>query len=348
VITLEVAERVRATASGLRGQLVSQAAESATGAFLAWYDLVGGLPSFDYPEITGYALTYLASVPALTPVERGVGERAGAWLAERIAGGKLAARDGWDNGAVYLFDLGMIASGLLSFGRRTGIESLVDSGRRVVAFLRHALDADETLSPIWRHGPGSDREAWSTRGRAHLAKVVQALLLDGDTASDAAAALVDRVKRLQHDDGRVETGPEPRTMLHPHLYAAEGLWIWGVARGDADALERARAAAEWCWEEQLPNGGFPRTAGSDVPVEQSDVTAQALRLAVLTGIRSSGVGAAAARLTSLARPYGDGCAIVYQPGAAQTHANTCATLFAAQALATTLPEARELAWNELV
>jgi len=337
-----------AVAAALHKWLVSGAAQSERGAFWAFCEIETGRPSFEYPEITGYALTYMAGRPALSPAERAAGERAASWLVERLVAGHLSARDGWDNGAVYLFDLAMIAAGLLSFGRRIGAERLIESGHGLAALLRRSVDADPSLSPVWASGPPSTRRAWSTLGRAHLAKVVQALLLDELGPGEGAASLVEGVKRLQLDNGRIATGPEPTTMLHPHLYAAEGLWIWGSACGDSEALERARAAIDWAFTEQLPTGGFPRSAGGSARWEQSDVTAQALRLALAVGLESTGVDRAAARLTELAFPGAEGNAIIYQPAAARRHLNTWATLFAAQALSAAGAGARLAHWFDLV
>jgi hypothetical protein len=329
----------------VRTWVESGAAQTESGAFIAWHDLDGGARSYEYPEITGYVLTYLAGRSPLPPALQRVGSRAAAWLGGRQARGELCARDGWDDGAVYLFDLGMIATGLISFGRRTGAESLIACGVDLVTLLRAALEGD--LSPVWRDGPHSRRRAWSTHGSAHLAKIVQALLLVDSGPSDTAATLVERVGRLQRDDGAFKTGPEPEVMLHPHLYAAEGMWIWGTATGDEEALTRAQAALSWTWRQQLPTGGLPRAASSQSAIEQSDATAQALRLAVALGLRSSAADRAAARLAQLATPDGEGRAIVYQPGASR-HANTWATLFAAQALTSAPQEARPLEWWELV
>jgi hypothetical protein len=323
-------------------------AQSATGAFWAWCDLATGQPSFEYPEITGYALTYLAGLATLSTRERAAGERASSWLMRRLDRGDLAAREGWDNGAVYLFDLGMIAAGLLSFGRRIRSERMVASGLGLVTLLRSTLERDPTFSPTWLCGPASERRAWSTHGRAHLAKIVQALLL-GDDGRDGSVAyrLIEYVKRLQHDDGRFETGLEPKTMLHPHLYAAEGLWIWGTARADADAIERAHAAVTWAWNQQLPSGGFPHAARSAAPREQSDVTAQVIRLTRLLGVDAADVDRAVARLVELTEPT-KGFGIVYEPGGANPHVNTWSSLFAAQALASAVPGAPTIPWECLV
>jgi len=154
-------------------------------------------------------------------------------------------------------------------------------------------------------------------------------------AREGASMLVDRGIAAQQVDGRIVTHPDDEiTMLHPHLYAVEGLWVYGRATGDNRALECARKAVQWVYAQRLPNGGFPRFAsncdGTRGP-EQCDATAQFLRAAVLTGINgdlSSTVG----RLCSVALSgIGLGRAIPYQPQAKALHLNVWASMFAAQA-----------------
>ena len=94
------------------------------------------------------------------------------WLVGRVQQRRLAARDGWDGGAVYLFDLGMISAGLQSFGRRVDEERYVAAGLELVDLLDRELAAD--LGPVSAYGPRSERTNWSTRGVVHLAKLVQA------------------------------------------------------------------------------------------------------------------------------------------------------------------------------
>jgi hypothetical protein len=294
-------------------------------------------------------LTWFAGLAAPTAAERLAGSRAARWLLDRLRGGNLAARDGWDGGAVYLFDLGMIASGLLSFGRRTKVQRHVDAGLRLVRFLGDEIAAADRIAAVSRRGPASRRAGWSTDGVAHLAKLAQAFLLGEEAGIGAgtahAARLVEVAGALQRSDGRIPTEPhEPTAMLHPHLYAAEGLWIWGSAQGDADALARARQASDWVWTHQLEDGGLPRAVLPADGVEQTDVTAQAVRLALALGVRTPEVERGIARLTELAGPTG----VVYQPGAATSHANTWSTLFAAQALSLAADDAPALDWRELV
>src|SRR5262249_48636515 len=148
--------------------------------------------------------------------------------------------------------------------------------------------------------------AWSTHGVPHLAKLAQSFLLSERHAdSPRLASLIETVKRLQFPDGRMPTVPgDPATMLHPHLYAAEGLWMWGTARGDDEALAHSRAAVDWAWAQQLDNGGFPRFAGDDLQdeaPEQCDVTSQAIRMALVFGRRSPAVDRAIGRLGEVAQ-----------------------------------------------
>jgi hypothetical protein len=342
-----------ATSAGLREWVSSGACQNASGAFVAWFDLANGCRSYDYPEISGYALTYLANQTSLSERERSAGRRAADWLHERVRTGNLAARDGWDNDALYLFDLGMIAAGLLSFGRRTEVERYLEVGRRLVSFLGDEIRSTQSISPVSRRGPQSERAGWSSRGVPHLAKLVQAFLLADETDRRVAARLIETIKRLQAADGRMRTDEdETRTMLHPHLYAAEGLWIWGSAAHDDDALQRARLATEWAFTHQLEQGGLPRFAANGkrrgAAPEQSDVTAQAVRLALALGLRSSAVDRALTRLIEVARGDERGLAIVYQPDSPDIHLSTWATLFAAQAVAMAVPGAAPISWKELV
>src|SRR5713101_6051087 len=75
---------VRSTAAGLRAWIASGVCQSESGAFVAWVDFANGRLSYDYPEITGYALTFLASQASLSDDECSVGHRAAAWLVDRV------------------------------------------------------------------------------------------------------------------------------------------------------------------------------------------------------------------------------------------------------------------------
>jgi hypothetical protein len=347
---------------GLRAWLVSRA-RSPSGAFHAWLDASNGELSFEYPEITGYALTHLAALSDPNDEEVRAGRRAGTWLACRLEAGNLSARDGWEEGAVYSFDLAMVATGLLAFGPRFGISRLTDNGLRLAERVRDAIDAGGQLAPVCpRPAEVAPRRSWSARGRAHLLKVVQCLLLadrlDARGCREAAARLMAGSQSLQGDDGRFVTDPaDDATVLHAHCYALSGLWIYGQATGDQGALDRARQAVVWVWRQQLDNGGFPRVVpatqcrvdGDEDSVEQTDVTCQAVCAALLLGMRPDGLSAAVARLCEVAVATGDGLwALPYQPSAQPIHRNVWTTMFGVQALGMSLPHAPPIDWDLVV
>jgi hypothetical protein len=325
-------------ARGLRRWLFSGACQSESGAFCAWRDASTGRLAFEYPEITGYLLTFAAGLDDLEEHEITASRRGADWLVSRLRQGDRSAREGWDGGAVYTFDLAMLANGLLAFGRRFDDE-YVEAGAAVVDFLHAEIRAAGHLPAVAR-GPVPAHTGWATEGRAHLLKAVQCLLLASEAAGretrEAAASLIAEAETLQQPDGRFITGPgDGLTMLHPHHYALEGLWIWGRATGEEWAMERARAGVEWAFCNQLPSRGFPRfvlQGGDGTGPEQADASAQAVRMAYLVELEPERLGLAVERLGELT--IGDQIerASVYQPETNLCHENVWSTLFAAQAL----------------
>jgi UDP-N-acetylglucosamine 2-epimerase (non-hydrolysing) len=338
-------EVVRWGADGLSRWITSGACQSSSGAMAAWVELASGEKAYDYAEITGYALTHIAARPELSDDEIEVGRKAAEWLTGRVQQRRLAARDGWDGDAVYLFDLGMISAGLQSFGSRIGEQRYVDAGLELVELLESELSGG--IVAVSSQGSHSERTNWSTRGVVHLAKLVQALLLAG--REEPARRLIDAARATQVPDGHMITDTESTvTMLHPHMYGAEGLWMWGSATGDQDAIDRARANVQWVWTHQLQSGGLPRAFGRPEPIEQLDVTSQAVRMALLLGVRTPAVDRAIERLLECARERDGMLALPYQPGSPDVHLNTWVTMFASQAVALAVPDAQPLKWQHLV
>ena len=342
----------------MRSWLCSGPGRSPGGAFCAWVDEATGEPGFEYPEITGYALTYLAGLDALTGAEESAARGAARWLAARIDGGDLSAHAGWDSGVIYTFDLAMVSAGLISIGSRLDLEGAVAHGMALAQLVRDETRAPGGLASIASVSTSRSSRpgTWSNDGEAHLLKCVQCLLLAGELglegAVEAAAGLIERGRTLQSDDGRFETIPgRTDVWLHPHLYAAEGLWMWGTAQADTDALDRSAAAVRWAQQHQLDTGGFARAVdpghGEQV-MEQCDATAQAARLGALHEVGADATSAARARLRSVARTSPSGSAIPYQPAALPVHLNTWATLFGAQALAGIDTLQSESGWRFLV
>jgi hypothetical protein len=324
--------------NSLRGWLGSGPIDSPTGAYFAWIEEGTGRAAFEYPEITGYALTYLMGRPDLSREEVSRAARAADWLVDRLERGDRSARDGWDDGTHYTFDLGMIATGLLRFGDRCESERHLAAGLDLAAGFRDELEATGALGAIPAGSPTTARTGWSTEGEAHMLKLTQCLLLADrqglSGALDAARTLVANGSLYQRDDGSFRTQPDAElTMLHPHAYALEGLWMYARATGDATARARVEAGVRWAWSTQLDPGGFPRlTAPASHAGEQGDVTTQTIRLAAAIDFRPEGYDTALRRLADYARPAPGGEALVYQPEADATHHNAWVTMFGAQAI----------------
>jgi hypothetical protein len=346
----DVYDNAGVLAGRVRGWLASSRIQSPDGAYCAWLDVDAGTLAFEYPEITGYALTWLAGQVGPDEREIEAGHRAAEWLVNRLRDGDRSARAGFDSGAVYTFDLGMIAAGLLSFGQLTGIAAYVSEGRGLAEKLASLVNGSAGLQAVAADGPLTGRPPqWSTVGRPHLVKCAQALLLAGERAT--AQRLSTYATENQAADGHFATQPDDAiVMFHPLFYAVEGLWMIGTACNDSSLLDSARKAVEWAWGHQLASSGFPRSMSpSGCGPEQIDVTSQAIRAAILLDADVEGVDAAIRRLVSLARAdedYGHG--LVYQPEAEATHLNSWVTMFAGQALTVAAHGAQALRWNTLV
>jgi hypothetical protein len=327
--------------------------QAPSGAFCAWRERDGEL-AFEYPEITGYALTWLAARPNLSSAELDAGTRAASWLLKRLDSRDVSAHADWDQGAVYTFDLGMISAGLISFGRRTREPRFVDRGMNLASDLARLFLDQESPLQIDPRGPATGREpTWSNAGHPHLAKCVQALLLADQ--SQAAETLIAHAIGYQDSSGYFQTQPqEDLVMLHPHFYAVEALWMWGTARGDEEALSRARHATEWAWGFQLAEGGLPRLVDfrnhRGPAIEQLDITSQAIRATLLLDAKADGLQRAVDRLLLASHAAGRGAALPYQPQSTSTHLNAWVTMFGAQALELVgrREGERALGWQELV
>lgn len=350
----ERADRLaRALAAWLRGG----GTQRADGAYCGWQAPDGRL-SYPYPEITGYILTFFAHETLDAP-ERQRADAAASWLADRIDSGDYSCRPDHGDGGVFLFDIGMITHGLLSYGRRTGDQRLLASGRAAARFLLDHLPTRGHPHPLATgHRPERTEPTWSNSGSAHLLKLVQALIsADGagvTGAAQAAERLVDTVLAdpCPPSAAPVTTCPDSDLIsLHAACYAAEGLWIWDTARRRPQARERAVRITEWVWQQQLTGGGFTtyahRTGGPASDRMQSDVLAQAIRLAKLLDLRPDGLGSAVSTLANSLHTYDDKAAVLYRPQAAEPHRNSWSSMFAGQALRLCGAEAA-LAWHELV
>jgi hypothetical protein len=319
-----------------------------SGGVAGWRERRSGRLSDEYPEISGY---FLSAAVVAHATESAAAIRAADWLCARIEANASASRR-VDGSAIYNFDQGIIAAGLIKYGVRADDARAVEAGIRAASRLRdqvNDLGHLPTLDP--NAGPPHGRPAtWSTVGRLHLAKTVQCLLLAAEVGvagmREAARRIIDDLSdtfSLSSDGLRNENG---QVNLHATCYALEGFWIWDAANRTTGLREILHTALGELMSYRLPSGGFPRLAVSAASREQSDVHSQVIRLAALLG-RASAVRPSIDRLRQVASPAHCGWSVPYEPQSGEVHENAWATMFAAQALAL-VDGPPDLEWWELI
>ncbi|MCK7624500.1 hypothetical protein MUU72_15555 [Streptomyces sp. RS10V-4] len=350
-------ERAGHLAQALSAWLRGGATQRPDGAYCGWQAPDGRL-SYPYPEITGYILTFFAH-ETLNASDRQRADAAASWLADRLDGGDYSCRPDHGDGAVFLFDIGMITHGLLSYGRRVDDQRLLAAGRAAARFLLDHLPPTGHPHPLASgKRPPTAEPTWSNSGSAHLLKLLQALVSADDAGVRGADAAAGRLVDALLAEPRPTAGAPVVTCpgselisLHAACYAAEGLWVWDTARRRPEARERAVRITEWVWRQQLAQGGFPtyahRTGGPASDRMQSDVLAQAIRLAGLLDLRPDGFDAAVSTLAASMYTADGTAAVLYWPQAAEPHRNCWSSLFACQALRLCGGTAG-LAWHELI
>ena len=338
----------RPTSADLFDWLFAGVLAHPSGGVAGWRERRSGRLSDEYPEISGY---YLSAAVFADMTDSAAVIRAAEWLCIRIETNASASRR-VDGSAIYNFDQGIIAAGLIKFGVRAGDARAVAAGIRAASRLRDQVNDLGHLPPLDpTAGPPHGRPAtWSTVGRLHLAKTVQCLLLAAELGvagmREAARTIIDDVSSafsLASDGLRDEAG---RVNLHATSYALEGLWIWDAANRTTGLRDILHATFDDLVSCRLPSAGFPRLGVPDASREQSDVHAQVIRLAALLG-RTSEVRPSIARLRQVASPAVFGWSVPYEPQSAEVHENAWATMFAAQALALVDGPA-DLEWWELI
>ena len=338
----------RPTSADLFDWLFSGTLAHPSGGVAGWRERRTGRLSDEYPEISGY---YLSAAVFAGMTSSAAVTRAADWLCARIEADASASRR-VDGSAIYNFDQGIIAAGLIKYGVRAANARAVAAGIRAASRLRDQVNELGYLPPLDpTAGPPHGRPAtWSTVGRLHLAKTAQCLLLAAELGvagmREAALIIIDDVSSafsLASDGLRDEAG---RINLHATCYALEGIWIWNAAHRTTGLDEILHSAFDELLSHRLPSGGFPRLAANAASGEQSDVHSQVVRLGALLGCAST-VRPSIARLRQVASPAGYGWSVPYEPQAAEVHENAWATMFAAQALALVDGPA-ELDWWELI
>ena len=195
-----------------------------------------GRPRYAYPEIAGYALSWLAWLQSCADPAWSLHKRAaavGVWLQHwldsdlRTRPSPGAAAD-WRNQGLFAFDLAMILRGVAA-ARSASLMGCAEAKALtagLAAQLVRLLDNHGELMPVLVTG---DRlpDRWSTRSGPYQAKVGAALLL-AQRQLTIPAVLTRAADQLLRDAATQIAGPIHTDSAHAALYALEGI-AQGVA-----------------------------------------------------------------------------------------------------------------------
>lgn len=285
----------------------------------------GGI-RYVYAEITGYYLHWLASPGVRARPE--ASSRATAsmeWVLRAYSSGTPPARihlDGtsgdWRNTTRFLFDLGMVAGGVAAAWGCGLIPPAPDLASELQA---QAVAFIDPAGQMHATAPAVDVVRWSTRPGPFLAKPASRFEMLARVHAPAPALTMACRRALVAAAPTAEPG---HIELHPSLYHLEGIACAGDDARTAVAPTLARILAF-----ENGAGALPESPGSNLL--RTDVTAQALRLALWAGTRADDPRLArmAQALTQAVDAAGG---IGFALGATSTERNVWCAMFAEQAL----------------
>ena len=335
------------------------------GGFNSWYDPKKKIYPYIYSEITGYALTILSYLYHLQPEEILLkrSKKAASWLMNQAAHqsgavktryyfGKTQDKADFSKqvGTLYTFDTGVVLFGICHLYQITKEKKYLDYAQKLTSFLLSMRKPGGSFYAFF--DPKKKKKVdvpdkWSTQSGAFHAKLALGLLalfgLTKDkTYKEAAEGICDWALSLQKSDGRFVTFKDTSdTHLHPHCYAAEGLYYAGKFLGKDNYLQAAKKAAEWALSGQMKNGGIPSMFYQKSGWgrwERTDELAQVLRIGVLSnGATKEKLSKLVKRILTFQSKSKDkhlngGMKYGYEEGKKLSHVNPHCTVFTLQAL----------------
>jgi len=273
------------------------------GALYGWKNLNPPSFPFIYSEITGYAITFFSWVASEFGNQQSIAaaEQASDWIERNLDSNLLVARPPVTanesnslSDLFYSFDNGMIVIGILSLYKMTKEDRLLRLAEKMaLGLIDRFFDGqkllprlDNSFNPI-PHTTEQGLIKWSTVPGAYHCKLSIFLLelsklTDNQRYRQVSDLLCNYAKSLQKPDGQFITNPRSQIVyLHPHLYACEGLIYSGVEQDNANHYAAGLNGLRWAIRQRsAKNGGLYRDTGEE-SIEQSDCTAQLLRLLIL-------------------------------------------------------------------
>ena len=274
------------------------------GALYGWKNLTPPNFPFIYSEITGYAITCFSWIVSefgnLVALE--AAREASGWIRKNMHSNLLIARppvrrdeSNELSSMFYSFDNGMVMIGLLNLYKITKKSSILRLGEKMTQVLVERFFDGEKLIPRLDSSfksikPTDERGIvkWSTIPGAYHCKLSLGLLeLSRLTRNrgyvTVSDSLCEYAKKMQKSNGEFITNPGSDIVyLHPHLYACEGLIYSGIKQSNESHYAAGLKGIKWAMGQVDSNStrGMFRNTGKG-SVEQSDCTAQLLRLLLL-------------------------------------------------------------------
>lgn len=334
------------------------------GALYGWKNLSPPYFPFIYSEITGYAITCFSWIASEFgyPVALEAAKEASEWIRKNMHSNLLIARPPASrdepnelSSLFYSFDNSMIMIGLLNFYKITKKSSVLRLVEKMAQTLIERFFDGEKLIPRLDISfnsikPTDDRGIvkWSTVPGAYACKLSLGLLeLSRLTKNkeyvQVSDSLCEYAKKMQKSNGEFITNPGSNIVyLHPHLYACEGLIYSGITQSNESHYAAGLNGLKWAMDQVDLNsnrGLFRDTEKGSV--EQSDCTAQLLRLLILChselekAVKKSKLNKAIEilhlRLLDFYIPTGEGRGAMRYQLAKETACSWC-TMFSMQAL----------------
>ena len=273
------------------------------GALYGWKNPNPPSFPFIYSEITGYGITCFSWIASEfgNRLALDAAKEAASWIERNLHSNLLFARPAAKkhkpnklSEIYYSFDNGMAIIGMLNLYKITNDVTTLALAEKMSQSLIYRFFDGEKLNPrldMAYNKMSSEKEneivKWSTVPGPYHCKISLGLLYlskltDIELYGKISDSLCDYAVGLQKADGSFITNPGHELVyLHPHLYSCEGLVYSGLMRPNRKHLNAGLAGLRWAVEQLKPNsGGLCQTTAKD-SAEQSDCTAQLLRLLIL-------------------------------------------------------------------
>jgi hypothetical protein len=274
------------------------------GALYGWRSLIPPYFPFIYSEITGYAITCYSWIASEFghPVALKAAKESSQWIRKNMHSNLLIARPPASrdqpnelSNMFYSFDNSMAMIGLLNFYKVTKESNILQLVEKMTQALIERFFDGEKLIPRLDSSFNSIKPTdekgvvkWSTVSGAYHCKLSLGLLeLSRLTRNKGYLRVSDSIceyaKKMQKNSGEFITNPGSDIVyLHPHLYACEGLIYSGIMQSNKSHYATGLNGIKWAMGQVDLNSnlGLFRDTGKG-SVEQSDCTAQLLRLLVL-------------------------------------------------------------------